>query len=53
MRLKKLIFKFINLFKILEYINKFIYKLNFLSLYNKLYLIFYIFFFKKYIIKKN
>ena len=50
---EKLIFKFINLFKILKYINKFVYKLKLLNLYNKLHLIFYISFFKKYIIKKR
>ena len=44
--------KFISLFKIFEYIGKSIYKLDFLNLYNKLYLIFYIFFLKEYIIKK-
>ena len=49
----KLILKFISLFKILEYISEFIYKLKLLNLYNKLYLTFYISFFKEYIIKKS
>ena len=49
----KFIFKFIDPFKILEYISKSIYKLEFLNLYNRLYLTFYIFFLKEYIIKKE
>jgi hypothetical protein len=42
-----------SLFKILKYISNLIYKLELLNIYNYLYLIFYIFLFKKYIIKKN
>ena len=49
----KFISKFINPFKILEYISKSIYKLKFLNLYNRLYLTFYISFLKEYIIKKE
>jgi hypothetical protein len=47
----KLILKFINLFKILEYIRELVYKLELPSIYNRLYLIFYISFFKEYIVK--
>ena len=45
--------KFIGLFKILKYISKSIYKLDLLSLYNRLYLTFYISLLKEYIIKKG
>ncbi|PMD11946.1 hypothetical protein NA56DRAFT_588034, partial [Hyaloscypha hepaticicola] len=53
LKLGKLIFKFISPFKILEYISESIYKLEFLNLYNRLYLTFYIFLFEEYIIKKE
>ena len=49
----KFISKFINLFKILEYISKSIYKLELPNLYNRLYLTFYISLLKEYIIKKE
>jgi len=49
----KLILKFISLFKILKYISNLVYKLELLSIYNYLYLTFYISFLKKYIVKKN
>jgi hypothetical protein len=45
--------KFIGLFRILKYISNSVYKLELLNIYNYLYLTFYIFLFKKYIIKKN
>jgi hypothetical protein len=45
--------KFIGLFRILKYISNLIYKLELLSIYNCLYLTFYISFFKEYIAKKN
>jgi hypothetical protein len=50
---RKLISKFISLFKILEYIKESAYKLELLSLYNCLYLTFYISFLKEYIFKKG
>jgi hypothetical protein len=50
---RKLILKFISLFKILKYIRELIYKLELLSLYNRLYLTFYISFLKEYIFKKG
>jgi hypothetical protein len=53
LKLRKLALKFISLFKILECINKFTYKLKLLNLYNKLYLTFYISFLKEYVIKKG
>jgi hypothetical protein len=49
----KLIPKFIGPFKILKYISKSIYKLDLLSLYNRLYLTFYISLLKEYIVKKG
>ena len=49
----KLISKFIGPFKILEYISKSIYKLEFPNLYNRLYLTFYISLLKEYIVKKE
>ena len=49
----KLALKFISLFKILKYIKELAYKLKLLSLYNRLYFTFYIFFFKEYIFKKS
>ena len=49
----KLSLKFIGPFKILKYIGKSIYKLELLSLYKKLYLIFYILLLKEYIPKKD
>jgi hypothetical protein len=48
LKLRKLAPKFISLFKILECINKSMYKLRLLSLYNKLYLAFYISLFEEY-----
>jgi hypothetical protein len=50
---RKLVLKFINLFKILKYIKELAYKLDLLNIYNYLYLIFYIALFKEYIIKKG
>jgi hypothetical protein len=47
----KLALKFISLFKILKYIKELIYKLELPSIYNYLYLTFYISFFKEYIAK--
>jgi hypothetical protein len=47
----KLVLKFINLFKILKYIKELAYKLKLLSIYNYLYLTFYISLLKEYIIK--
>jgi hypothetical protein len=47
----KLILKFISLFKIFKYIKKLAYKLKLPSIYNCLYLTFYISFFKEYIAK--
>jgi hypothetical protein len=49
----KLILKFINLFKILKYIRKLVYKLNLLNIYNYLYFTFYISLFKRYITVKG
>ena len=49
----KLILKFINPFKVLEYISESIYKLKLPNLYNRLYLTFYISLLKEYIIKKG
>ena len=45
--------KFIGLFKVLEYIGQVIYKLEFLSIYDHLYLTFYISLLKEYIVKKG
>ena len=53
LKTRKLKPKFISLFKILKYISNLVYKLELLSIYNYLYLTFYISFLKKYIIKKN
>jgi hypothetical protein len=39
-KVRKLILKFINLFKIFKYIKKLIYKLNLLNIYNYLYFTF-------------
>jgi hypothetical protein len=50
---RKLVLKFINLFKILKYIKNLAYKLKLLNIYNCLYLTFYISFLKEYIIKKG
>jgi hypothetical protein len=47
----KLALKFISLFKIFKYIKELIYKLELLSIYNCLYLTFYISFLKEYIAK--
>jgi hypothetical protein len=52
-KIRKLILKFISLFKIFKYIKELVYKLKLLSLYNCLYFTFYIFFFKEYIFKKG
>jgi hypothetical protein len=53
LKAKKLVLKFISLFRILKYIRELVYKLELLSLYNYLYLIFYIFLLKEYIVKKS
>jgi len=53
LKAKKLALKYIKPFKILQYIKELVYKLKLLILYNYLYLIFYISFFKKYIAKKG
>jgi hypothetical protein len=50
---RKLVLKFINLFKILKYIKNLAYKLKLLNIYNCLYFTFYISFLKEYIIKKG
>jgi hypothetical protein len=52
-KVRKLILKFINLFKIFKYIKESAYKLELLSLYNRFYFTFYISFFKKYMFKKG
>jgi hypothetical protein len=52
-KIGKLILKFISLFKILKYIKELAYKLGLLSIYNCLYLTFYISLFKEYIAKKD
>jgi hypothetical protein len=52
-KVRKLILKFINLFKIFKYIKELIYKLNLFNIYNYLYPTFYISFLKKYIIIKG
>jgi hypothetical protein len=48
---RKLALKFISLFKILKYIKELAYKLKLLSIYNYLYLTFYISLLKEYIAK--
>jgi hypothetical protein len=48
---RKLILKFISLFKILKCIKELVYKLELPSIYNYLYLTFYISLFKEYIAK--
>jgi hypothetical protein len=53
LKVRKLKPKFIGLFKVLKYIRQVIYKLELLSIYNRLYLTFYISFLKEYIIKKS
>jgi hypothetical protein len=52
-KVKKLILKFISLFKIFKYIRKLAYKLDLLNIYNYLYFTFYISLLKEYIIKKG
>ena len=52
-KVRKLILKFIGPFKILKYIENSAYKLELLSIYIRLYLTFYISFFKEYIAKKG
>jgi hypothetical protein len=52
-KVKKLILKFINLFKNFKYIKELVYKLKLLNLYNCLYFTFYISFLKEYIFKKS
>jgi hypothetical protein len=47
----KLILKFISLFKIFKYIKELVYKLELPSIYNRLYLTFYISLLKEYIVK--
>jgi hypothetical protein len=47
----KLVLKFISLFKVLKYIKELAYKLELPSIYNYLYLTFYISFLKEYIAK--
>jgi len=53
LKVRKLSLKFIGPFKILEYISKSMYKLELLSLYKKLYLIFHISLLEKYIPRKG
>ncbi len=53
LKVGKLSSKFIGPFKILEYISESTYKLELLSLYKKLYLIFYILLLEEYIPKKG
>jgi hypothetical protein len=53
LKAKKLILKFISLFKILEYIKEVAYKLDLLNLYEKLYFIFYVSLLKKYILRRK
>jgi hypothetical protein len=53
LKAKKLTLKYIKPFKILQYIKELIYKSKLLTLYNCLYLIFYISLLKKYIAKKG
>ena len=53
LKARKLELKFIGLFRILKYISNLVYKLELLSIYNYLYLTFYISLLKKYIVKKN
>ena len=48
---RKLILKFISLFKILKYIRELAYKLELLNIYNRFYLTFYISLLKEYIAK--
>jgi hypothetical protein len=50
---RKLILKFIGPFKILEYIGESAYKLELLSLYNRLYPTFYISLLKEYVSKRG
>jgi hypothetical protein len=50
---RKLILKFISLFKISKCIRKLAYKLKLLNIYNYLYFTFYISFLKEYIAKKG
>jgi hypothetical protein len=52
-KVRKLILKFISLFKTLKYIKELIYKLNLLNIYNYLYFTFYISLFKEYIAKRS
>ena len=49
----KLILKFISPFKVFKYIRELVYRLELLSLYNRLYPTFYISLFKEYIIKRG
>jgi hypothetical protein len=53
LKVGKLKLKFIGLFKVLKYIGQAVYKLELLSIYNRLYLTFYISFLKEYIVKKG
>jgi hypothetical protein len=53
LKARKLKLKFIGLFRILKYISNLVYKLELLSIYNYLYLTFYISLFKEYIVKKS
>jgi hypothetical protein len=53
LKARKLKLKFIGLFRILKYISNLVYKLELLSIYNYLYLTFYISFLKEYIVKKG
>jgi hypothetical protein len=52
-KIRKLISEFISLFKIFEYIRELAYKLKLLSLYDRLYLTFYISLLKEYMSKKG
>jgi hypothetical protein len=53
LKVRKLKPKFIGLFKVLEYIRQVAYKLELLSIYDYLYLTFYISLLKEYIVKKS
>jgi hypothetical protein len=53
LKARKLILKFISLFKILEYIREIAYKLDLLNLYEKLYSIFHVSLLKKYTLRKK
>jgi hypothetical protein len=52
-KVRKLVLKFISLFKILKYIKELAYKLDLLNIYNYLYFTFYISLLKEYIAKRD